>query len=857
MFECPKQIRAICLAISGSLALAVGSASAQDKGSDLLDLDVPEVEAGEFDTFNIQVQDTELVKVLEMLALQAERNIIPSRNVAAVVSVNLFDVTFEEALDAILTPNGFASEDSSNGKFIYVYTQEELQRKQQLERKTEARMFELEHLSAGDAAEFSSPLLSERGKLSFIGDVEGGIERDFTNMGRDDWAHSAILVVNDYPENLGRIADLLGEIDTSPKQVVIDATIASVRVLEEDGFGVDFSVIADLNYSGLLNPMSVVSDMLRGNKEVPSGYKDPGTPVVTDGQAVGLVSTPGNVANGKSTFKLGVMAGDASVFIRALDTVTDTVVLARPRLMALNRQRAQVLVGRREPYLSTTSTDTTTTQTVQYLDTGVKLMFRPFISKDGSIRMELYPSVSKAERVAVSGGQETIIVPAEDTNEISTNVRVNDGETLVLGGLFQEQTTITNRQVPFIGDIPIIGAAFTGYDNAVDRREIIFLITPTIVHDELIRRSGKLGQDFVKELRVGTREGLLPWSRERRSSQHNQDALQAINSGDFELAMFHVDNSLRLNSAQPKMKHLRNQINEEGDGEYYDADMWDSALSDMIRDHREELENSDESSSDVEPASQPEVAAPEVDAEARTGASAKDTESAATPKVVKEDAAITALLAELQLAGELIDVQDDPVGESQVVALEVNAGSDPQAADTQPVVAQVDAMPEEVAGPESQDQEIVAATEKDEPLRIDLTETFAEEIEPLKAEEMLTVAGEKEQALDAGVPEVAEETQVRVSAPEVAAEKEMNQLQAAEEETSEQVMVAQVTEEMPVESNEDAPEEAPVASAREKAWLRVWWLAGLATEDATAFARAEKKREDESTEVAEVNDEED
>ena len=378
---------------------------------------------------------------------------------------------------------------------------------------------------------------------------------------------------------------MLAEIDTPPKQVIIDATIASVQVGESDGWGVDFSVIADLNYTGLLNPLSAVDDLLRGNKDVPSGYKDPGTPAYGgSSNSFGAVSTAGNVAAGPSSFKIGVMAGDTSVFLRALDSVQDTMVLARPRLMALNRQRAQVLVGERLAYLSTTSTDTTTTQTVQYLDTGVKLMFRPFISNDGSIRMELYPSVSQATRKEIgttAGG--VVKVPDEFTNEITTNVRIQDGETLVLGGLFQEQTQVTNSQVPFLGDIPLVGSAFQGYDNTVERREIIFLITPTIVHDELIRSSGELGKQFVHELRVGTREGLLPWSRERRSAQHNQDALKAMNAGDFELAMFHIDNSLRLNPAQPKMKHLRRQISEDGDVEYYDADLWDSALSDMIK----------------------------------------------------------------------------------------------------------------------------------------------------------------------------------------------------------------------------------------------------------------------------------
>ena len=583
------------------VALLCGSAASAQSDSSL-DSDLSGFETDGFDTFNIQVQDTELVKVLEMLALQAERNIIPSRNVAAIVSVNLFDVTFDEAMDAILVPNGFAYEESDNGKFIYVFTEEEIQRKRELERTTEARMFELEHLSASDAADFAKPLLSNRGKLSFIGDVDGGVERDFDDMGRDNWAHSALLVVNDYPENLTSISKLLEEIDTPPQQVVVDATIASVSVAESDGFGVDFSIIGNIDYTHLINPLSAVNDLLRGNGDPPQGTQNPGTPVYgQNSNAFGVVSSPGDVQSGPSNFKIGVMAGDASVFIRALDQVTDTMILARPRLMALNRQRAQVLVGKRVAFLSTTSTDTTTTQTVQYLDTGIKLMFRPFISRDGSIRMELYPSISEYERVQITGGLEGMLVPDETTSELTTNVRMHDGETLVLGGLFKERTTVTNSQVPFLGDIPIVGAAFSGYDNTVKREEIIFLITPNIVHDDLIRRSGKLGNDFVRELRVGMREGLLPWSRERRSGQHNQDALEAINSGDYELALFHIDSSLRLNPAQPKIRRLRKEVNQDSEQDYYDHDMWSSTMDNMIRTHRTEVEEQQRTDPDRDP----------------------------------------------------------------------------------------------------------------------------------------------------------------------------------------------------------------------------------------------------------------
>ena len=574
-----------------------------DPGEELLDLGGVEVD--EFDTFNIQVQDTELAQVLQMLALQSERNVIASRNVSAVISANLFDVTFYEAMDAILKPNGFRWVEE--GKFIYVYTQEEFARMQALDRKTESRMFELEHLSAKDASEFSTPLLSDRGKLSFIGEVEGGIEQDLSNMGGDDWAKSAILVVNDYPEQLERIAELLAEIDTAPRQVVVDATIASVQVSESDAFGVDFALIGNLDVTRLVNPLGPVTDLLRGSAEPPSGTAgNVPSPIYGDSNglpAYGAQATPGNVASGPANMKLGLVAGDAAVFIRALDTVTDTMVLARPRLMALNRQRAQVLVGQRVAYLSTTSTDTTTTQTVQYLDTGVRLMFRPFISKDDSIRMELYPSVSSAQLRPVTSGQVPgqLLVPDEFTNEISTNVKVADGQTLVLGGLFQEETRVTNSQVPFLGDIPILGAAFSGHDNDVTRREIIFLITPNIVEDSLIEKSGRAGVAFVNSLRAGMREGLLPFSREKMSSKHNQAAFEAKKSGDKDKALYHLDNSLRLNPAQPGVRQLRAELTRSDSGEFYDYDIWNRIMQSQIREMKEQKADSARLDAPIDP----------------------------------------------------------------------------------------------------------------------------------------------------------------------------------------------------------------------------------------------------------------
>ena len=405
------------------------------------------------------------------------------------------------------------------------------------------------------------PLLSDKGKLSFLGEVVKGFRPDDTSAGEDSWAYAAMLVVNDFPENVESITKLLGELYTPPQQVVVEATVVSTVVNEDNAFGVDFSVIANSDFTDFFNPLAAVNDLIRGNNTPDARPTSPDQGFVPgNNRADAVTSTVGNTA-GPGGLKVGVIQGDVAVFLRVLDEVTDSTVLARPRVMALNRQRAQVLVGDRIAYLSTTQTETSTTQAVQFLDTGIRLVFRPFISSDGSIRMELYPSVSEARLRSSTGvrgtGQE---IPDERTSEITTNVRMRDGQTLVLGGLFQEDTTISRSQVPWLGDIPIVGAAFSGQTDKITRREIMFLITPTIVHDQLVDAWSKQAEEFVDAVRVGARAGLLPFSRELMTGNQNHDAYAAFQAGDHETAMFHINNSLRINPNQPEIQKLRNQI---------------------------------------------------------------------------------------------------------------------------------------------------------------------------------------------------------------------------------------------------------------------------------------------------------
>jgi type IV pilus assembly protein PilQ len=524
------------------------------------------------ETFTVQFQDTDILQALQMLSIQGQKNIIAGKGVSGTVTANLFDVTVQEALDVILKANDLRYEEVGN--FIYVYTRSDWEAMQQARRKKESRRFTLEYLSAKDANEFVQPLISEVGKVSFMGQTEKGVKADVSNAGEDSWAFQAMLVVNDYPENLQAIADFLAEVDTPPQQVSVESTIVSTRVNEDNAFGIDFSVIGDIDFADLTNPLAAVNNLIAGGNTPGTkatdelGFQPADNRAAAGSTSVGRTSQAGGL-------KIGVISKNVSAFLRVLDEVTDTMILARPRVMALNRQRSHILVGEKVGYLSTTQTETTATQTVQYLDTGIKLIFRPFISKDGSIRMELAPSVSEATlRQVTTDAGGGMVIPDEKTNEVTTNVRVKDGQTLVLGGLFQEKTTISRRQVPLLGDVPILGNAFKGQDDKLERNEIMFLITPTIMHDSLIAKVGDEANDFAEAVRVGARESLLPFSREAMSSSHNQQAIDALAKGDTEKALYHTENSLRINKNQPEMIRLREQLDKAKPSRVFERDMY-------------------------------------------------------------------------------------------------------------------------------------------------------------------------------------------------------------------------------------------------------------------------------------------
>ena len=175
--------------------------------------------------------------------------------------------------------------------------------------------------------------------------------------------------------------------------------------------------------------------------------------------------------------KTGLIQGDLTAFIQAIESIADTNLVASPQLRVLNKQRAELIIGNRISYKTLAFNGTQTVEDVKFLDSGTKLLIRPFISPDGNVRLEIHPELSSAVI------DETTGLPNQNTTEVTTNVSVRDGTTVIIGGLIEEQTVESMERIPFLGALPLVGRVFRNkalklYTLAPERRGGSCLLFP-------------------------------------------------------------------------------------------------------------------------------------------------------------------------------------------------------------------------------------------------------------------------------------------------------------------------------------------------------------------------------------------
>jgi type IV pilus assembly protein PilQ len=467
---------------------------------------------------------------LRFLGTKYQKNIVPSAKVEGLVTAaTLYDMTFESALNAILG-HGYKYEERDG--VIWVYTAEEFKTIMEDIERMEFKVFTLHYISAAEAQSLITPVLSGKGTIQASSPAETivptGDNISKGSGGGDNMALNDTIVLRDYPENIAEAERLLAELDLRPRQVLIEATILSATLTEDMEVGIDWNT----------------TDGVAVTKTATDG-------LMTDGLASAVTGVTG--------LTVGITQDHLKVFIRALETVTDTTILANPKILAINKQLGQVYIGTKVGYQSqTTQTDGgSVTQKVEFLETGTKLVFRPYIGDDGYIRMDIHPKDSSFTLKANN-------IPDESSAELATNIIVKDGQTIVIGGLFRDVVVTTRNQVPLLGDLPLIGGLFRSTDDSTRREEVIVLLTPHII-DEPEETNSDARIDDIRRKRFGARDELQWIGRARLAEDRYAMAAKYYIENDNESAMREVDIALELRPTYLEAIRLKEKITHETD----------------------------------------------------------------------------------------------------------------------------------------------------------------------------------------------------------------------------------------------------------------------------------------------------
>jgi len=515
-----------CMLLGVLPGIVLGAAHAQGPATPEMPLNGNVVHVTEQGRVQMHVDNVPLATVLRMLSVQSRRNIVATPAVQGSVTANLFNVTLEEALDAVLLSNNAGYRVAGN--FVYVYTHEQLAQLSAAETPLETRVFTLNHIRAADAQTLLAPLLSSDGSLTVSPDAETGIASTPDEAGGNTHSAHDLLIVYDRPASVARIAEVLRQIDVRPRQVLIEATILRAQLSEDNALGIDFTITGGVDFEMLTAQSTGVTNLTLG--DLPTNrFGSFNSNITTD--------FTGAVPPGGMT--LGIIKDHVAIFVRALEGIADTTVIANPKVLALNKQRGEVIVGRQDGYPIVITTETTSQQTTQMLETGTRLIFRPFVGDDGWVRMELHPEDSRGEVVGTQ--------PQKETTEVTTNVMIRDGQTILIGGLFRESTRNARGQVPVLGNIPIIGPLFQSRRDTTDREEVIILLTVHIVQDDAYAEAGEQELDAIERIRVGTRRGIQWTGREKIAQYHYHKALEHYAAGEDKDALWDVRMALHNN----------------------------------------------------------------------------------------------------------------------------------------------------------------------------------------------------------------------------------------------------------------------------------------------------------------------
>ncbi|MEW4568910.1 hypothetical protein AB1L88_13680 [Tautonia sp. JC769] len=485
---------------------------------------------------SLRVNNQDIRQALELLAAQAGVNIIPSRGVSGTVSITLEDVTFDRALDILLRIADL--EARREGDLIFVYTATEAQELRLRENEPIVRVYHLNYVRAFDIYAMIAPFLSPQGTISLtppsaqgitgaggagafggstggivggaggvglvggggglVGPGGGGASGTAGGMalggnmagggfpgpvggggstGGDSYAMHDMVVIRDFPENVEVIDEIVARLDVEPLQVLIEAVIVSVELRDNQELGVNFAVVDKLATEALVSGSGAAINLAGGFSpaQVLSAANAPPAPPQLGGY---IGDRPGQLLPGylaDQGLKYGFVSNSVAGFIRALESLNKINILASPRLLVLNKQLAEIQLGQRLGYATTFTNLTTASEQVQFIPIGTLLSIRPYVSQEGMVRLEVHPERSSGF-IDVNG------IPQLTTSELTTNIMVPDGATIVIGGLIDNTDEIREDGVLGLNRLPFVGPLFRTRATRALKQELLVLLTPRIIN---------------------------------------------------------------------------------------------------------------------------------------------------------------------------------------------------------------------------------------------------------------------------------------------------------------------------------------------------------------------------------------
>ncbi len=455
----------------------------------------------------LHTNELDVRQLLELLSRRGGLNILISPKVSGTITANFEKIALEDLLKSVLKLADLV--EKTEGDIRFIYSREEL--KDDAENKKKERIitkvYRLNYVRADELMVMLTPFLSEdvgRKRFATTPNYQFGVSEASTlatggSMGTGmggavgaggvgsgavvsggagtiqrgtqpatggaSMSGNDVLVIQDYESNLKIIDQIVARLDIQPVQVLIEAVIISVELDKEQQLGVNFAVVDNLGQQ-----LGVVGAGAALNAN--TGFTPAQVLTAAGKIASGTPVDPAGFASSTNGIKYGFVSNNITGFIRALETVGSTKVLASPRVLVLNKQRAEIQLGSRLGFRTLSQNFTSTIQQVQFLNVGTLLRLRPFVSSDGMVRLEIHPERSQ--------GAVVDDLPSATTAELTTNVMVPNGATLVIGGLMEDEDDYQSQGLPGLSRWPVVGHLFGFKDKLDKRRELVVLLTPHI-----------------------------------------------------------------------------------------------------------------------------------------------------------------------------------------------------------------------------------------------------------------------------------------------------------------------------------------------------------------------------------------